>query len=143
MTLDIDNLEASFDAIAAHGDELVEDFYTRLFAAAPHLRRLFPDDMTHHRTMVLATLVLLRKSLRNLDSIVPTLRSLGARHLGYGTKPEHYTMAGPLFVESMAHVAGDVWRPEYGRAWAGAWDVLVTEMMAGALDAAAEQELAA
>lgn len=33
--------------------------------------------MTHQRKAVLATLVLVRKSLRNLDEIVPTLRALG------------------------------------------------------------------
>jgi hemoglobin-like flavoprotein len=136
MTLDIDSLETSFDAIAPRGDEVVEDFYNRIFATAPALRALFPDDMTHHRTMVLATLVLVRKSLRNFDEIVPTLRSLGARHVGYGVQPEHYAVAGPLLIEAMAHVAGDAWRPEYARAWAGAWAALVTEMQSGAEEAA-------
>jgi hemoglobin-like flavoprotein len=136
MTLDIDSLETSFDAIAPRGDEVVEDFYNRIFATAPALRALFPEDMTHHRTMVLATLVLVRKSLRNFDEVAPTLRSLGARHVGYRAQPEHYAVAGPLLIEAMAHVAGDAWRPEYTLAWAGAWDTLVNEMLAGAEEAA-------
>jgi hemoglobin-like flavoprotein len=105
MALDLNSLETSFDAIAPRGEELVEDFYNRLFTAAPPLRGLFPDDMTRQRTMLLAALVLLRKSLRDLDRIAPTLRSLGARHVGYGALPEHYPVVGTLLIESMAHVA--------------------------------------
>jgi methyl-accepting chemotaxis protein len=134
MALDIHSLETSFDIIAPRGDEVVEDFYGRIFTAAPALTALFPDDMTHHRTMVLAALALVRESLRNFDRIVPTLRSLGARHVGYGARPEHYAVAGPLLIASMAEVAADAWRPEYTTAWADAWDVLVGEMVAGAED---------
>lgn len=143
MALDIDILETSFDLVAPHGDELVEDFYDRLFTTAPEVRSLFPEDMTRQRTMVLATLVLLRKSLRNLDRILPTLRSLGARHVGYGAQPEHYPVVGRLLIESMAHAAGSAWRPEYTRAWAAALDALVAEMLAGAEAAAADERLAA
>src|SRR3954452_19742885 len=102
MALDINSLENSFDLIAPRGDEVVEDFYDRIFTAAPGLRAMFPDDMAHTRTMVLATLVLVRKSLRKFDALVPTLRALGARHVGYGTKPEHFDVVGPLLIEAMA-----------------------------------------
>jgi len=112
MALDIHSLETSFDAIATRGDEVVEDFYKRLFSAAPSLRALFPDDMRRQRTMLSGALVLLRKSLRDLDRIAPTLRTLGARHVGYGALPEHYPLVGTLLIESMAHVAGDAWCPE-------------------------------
>jgi hemoglobin-like flavoprotein len=146
MALDIHSLETSFDIIAPRGDEVVEDFYGRIFTAAPGLRALFPDDMTHQRTVVLSALVLIRKSLRNFDRIVPTLRSLGARHVGYGARPEHYPVVGAALIESMAQVAGDAWRPEYTSAWGEAWGVLVAEMVAGADEAVAqehEQRLAA
>jgi hemoglobin-like flavoprotein len=143
MALDIKSLETSFDLIAPCGDDVVEDFYTRIFTAAPALRAMFPDDMTHHRTMVLATLVLVRKSLRNFEAIVPTLRSLGGRHVGYGTQPEHFDVAGPLLIQAMAHVAGDAWRPEYTTAWAGAWNALVTEMLIGAEEVSAVEKLRA
>jgi hemoglobin-like flavoprotein len=41
MALDLDALETSFDLVAPRGDELVDTFYTRLFAAAPAVRPLF------------------------------------------------------------------------------------------------------
>lgn len=132
MALDIHNLELSFDTIAPHGEEVVKDFYNRLFSTAPDLRPLFPEDMKQQRKMVLATLVLVRNSLRNPDRIAPALRSLGARHVGYGARREHYPLVGTLLIDSMAHAAGDAWRPEYTTAWADAFDVLAAEMIAGA-----------
>jgi nitric oxide dioxygenase len=143
MTLDIENLETSFDAIAARGDELVEDFYERLFAAAPGVRGLFPDDMTRQRKMLLAVLVLLRKSLRDLDAIRPALRRLGARHVGYGALPEHYPVVAEVLIESMTHAAGDAWRPEYTVAWSAALGAVAEEMIAGAEAAGDDLELAA
>ena len=67
--------------------------------------------MQRQKTMLLGTLVLLRKSLRDLDSIVPKLRELGARHAAYGAEPEHYPVVGAVLIASMAAVAADAWRP--------------------------------
>ena len=35
MNLDLEALETSFDLVAPRGDELMDVFYARLFAAAP------------------------------------------------------------------------------------------------------------
>jgi hemoglobin-like flavoprotein len=143
MPLDIDNLETSFDAIAPRGDEFVEKFYERFFVHAPEAKKLFPADMTNQRAMALSVLVLLRKSLRNLERVVPTLRDLGYRHVAYGTLPEHYPPAGVALIEAMTEIAGDAWRPEYERAWIDAWAVIAGTMMDGAAQAVADQRLAA
>ena len=67
--------------MAARGDDLVDVFYERLFAAAPAVQPLFATtDLRRQKAMLLGTLVLLRKSLRDLGPIVPELRALGAAH---------------------------------------------------------------
>jgi hemoglobin-like flavoprotein len=135
MSLDLDALETSFDLVAPRGDELMDEFYDRLFAAAPAVRPLFPTDMKRQKTMLLGALVLLRKSLRNLDPIVPKLRDLGARHVAYGARPEHYPVVGTALIASMAAIAGAHWKPEYERAWSLAFDVVATVMLEGAEEA--------
>jgi nitric oxide dioxygenase len=138
MTLDLDALETSFDVVAPRGDELMDVFYERLFIAAPAVRPLFADtDLRRQKGMLLSTLVLLRNSLRNLDAIVPALRGLGARHVAYGARPEHYPLVGEVLIASMAQVAGAAWRPEHERAWAAAFAVVAGVMCEGA----AEEEL--
>ena len=135
MSLDLEALETSFDLVAPHGDELMDEFYSRLFAAAPAVRPLFPDDMRRQKTMLLGALVLLRKSLRDLDSIVPKLRELGARHIAYGAKPEHYPVVGTVLIASMAAIAGDEWKPEHESAWSAAFEIVAATMLEGAAQA--------
>ena len=139
MSLNLEALETSFDLVAPRGDELMDEFYARLFAAAPSVRTLFPRDMQTQKTMLLSALVLLRKSLRNLDAVVPTLRTLGARHVAYGARPEHYPVVGSVLIESMAAIAGPAWTPEFEQAWGVAFEVVAGTMLEGA----AEAELAA
>jgi hemoglobin-like flavoprotein len=139
MSLDLEALETSFDLVAPRGDELMTVFYARLFATAPSVRPLFPRNLATQKTMLLSALVLLRGSLRNLEEIVPTLHDLGARHVAYGARPEHYPVVGATLIGAMAEIAGSDWRPEYEEAWSAAFDVVAGAMVAGA----AEAELAA
>jgi hemoglobin-like flavoprotein len=136
MHLDVETLETTFDLVAPRGDELMDVFYSRLFAAAPAVRPLFAGtDMNRQKAMLLSTLVLLRKSMRNLDAIVPTLRALGARHVAYGAEPQHYVLVGQTLIASLAEIAGDAWQPEHELAWAAAFAVIADVMLTGAREA--------
>jgi hemoglobin-like flavoprotein len=141
MSLNLEALETSFDLVAPRGDELMDVFYARLFAAAPAVEPLFAGtDLRRQKTMLLGALVLLRKSLRNLDGIVPTLRELGAKHVAYGAVPEHYPVVGEVLLASMAEVAGEAWTHEFQAAWSEAYGVVAGAMLEGAearLEAAA------
>ena len=131
--MDLDALETSFDLVAPRGDELMDAFYSRLFAAAPAVRPLFAHtDMRKQKAMLLGALVLVRRSLRNLPSIVPKLHELGARHVEYGAEPAHYPVVGAALIAAMAEVAGPDWRPEYEAAWSEAYSVVSGAMIAGA-----------
>ena len=133
MNLDLEALETSFDLVAPRGDELMDVFYARLFEAAPAVKPLFAGtDLKRQKTMLLGTLVLLRKSLRDLDSIVPKLHELGARHVAYGAEPEHYPVVGNVLLSAMAEIAGPAWTPAYERAWTAAFGVVAGAMIEGA-----------
>ena len=133
MSLDLEALETSFDLIATRGDELMDVFYARLFAAAPAVKPLFAaTDLQRQKTMLLGALVLLRKSLRDLDSIVPKLRDLGARHVAYGAERDHYPVVGEVLIASMAEIAGVAWTAEYERAWGEAFGIVAGAMLEGA-----------
>ena len=142
MSLDLDALETSFDLIAPRGDELMDVFYARLFDAAPAVRPLFAGtDLRRQKAMLLSALVLVRKSLRDLDAILPALHALGARHVRYGARPEHYPVVATVLIASMAEVAGATWRRRYEHAWSMALGVVAGAMLDGA--AAAELDIAA
>lgn len=130
--MDVDILEHSFDLLAPRGDAVVDTFYRRLFAVAPDTRALFAADLAAQKRALLATLVVLRTSLRQLEAIVPALRALGARHRGYGVRPEQYPVVGTALLGAMAEVGGADWDPAYTAAWAAAYQVVQDIMLAGA-----------
>jgi hemoglobin-like flavoprotein len=71
VNLDLEALETSFDLVAPRGDELMDVFYAKLFETAPAVKPLFArTDLKKQKAMLLGTLVLLRKSLRDLDSVL-------------------------------------------------------------------------
>jgi len=126
--MDLNALEGSFDLVAPRGDELIE--------TAPAVQPLFAHtDMARQRQMLLSALVLLRRSLRNLDAVVPRLRELGARHVGYGAEEAHYAVVGTTLIGAMAEIAGGDWRDSYTEAWTEAFGVVAATMLAGAADA--------
>jgi hemoglobin-like flavoprotein len=134
--MDLDALETSFDLVAPKGEELMEIFYSRLFAVAPAVQPLFAgSDMKRQQAMLLSALVLLRKSLRDLDRVVPTLRNLGARHVAYGAQAAHYPVVGEVLIGAMATVAGEAWEPRYAEAWGEAFGVVAGAMLEGAAEA--------
>ena len=105
MNLDLDTIETTFDLVAPRGDELMDVFYARLFAAVPAVKPLFAGtDFPRQKTMLLSALVLVRRSLRDMDALVPELRELGARHGAYGATPEHYIVVGEVLIASLAEM---------------------------------------
>jgi methyl-accepting chemotaxis protein len=133
MSVDVDVLEKSFDLIAPRGQELVDRFYRRLFEAAPGTKPLFERvDMDTQKSSLLAILITLRESLRDLSVIGPDLEELGARHVDYGARPEHYPVVGSVLLETMAEMGGSAWTPAYTAAWAEAYKVVQDLMLQGA-----------
>jgi methyl-accepting chemotaxis protein len=133
MALDVETLEESFDLVAPQGDELMRTFYDRLFEIAPAVKPLFENvDMDRQRQALLNMLVVLRESLRDLDDIAPDLQDLGARHAGYGVRPEQYPFVGEALIGAMSEIAGDDWKPEYTAAWEEAYGVVKDVMLSGA-----------
>ena len=133
MPVDVELLETSFDLIAPRGQELVDRFYDRLFETAPGTRPLFETvDMDTQKSSLLAILITLRESLRDLSVIAPDLEELGARHVEYGARSEHYPVVGAVLLETMAEMGGSAWTPEYTSAWAEAYNVVQDLMLQGA-----------
>ncbi len=131
--LQLDLLEQSFDLLAPRGEELVERFYELLLDRAPEAAPLFAKtDMKKQKAMLLGALVLVRNSLRDLDGLVPKLEAMGARHVGYGALADHYPVVGQALLAAMAELAGEAWTAELESAWAEAYGVVSSVMLAGA-----------
>jgi len=107
-------------------------FYDRLFHLAPQVRPLFPADLAAQYGKLAATLAAAVAALDRVGDILPVLRDLGRRHAGYGVEPGHYATVGEALLWSLDHALGDALTDEAREAWAAAYDLLSSEMMAAA-----------
>lgn len=124
-------LEASFGLLALHSEEFTRGFYDRLFAEHPHLRGLFKTDPVIQRAKLFDSLRLVVHHLKQPELQVKELAALGARHMNYGAKPEHYPIVCKLMVESMAAACGSGWNADLSAEWMQALQLVSLAMLAG------------
>lgn len=110
-------------------DAVASDFYARLFAACPHLRRMFAEDMASQRQKLMLTLTAIVSDLDDLDRLVPLVSELARRHTGYGAREEHYAPVGAALVETLRNALGDRFTTEVEAAWGAAYGVLADAMI--------------
>jgi nitric oxide dioxygenase len=132
MTLQIELLETSFQAIAPRGEAFVTAFYERLFTNYPQTRAFFAStNMKEQRKKLLGALILVIQNLRKPEVLTSALQVLGQRHVKYGVRPEHYPIVGTILLETFSDFLGDDWTPEYQDAWAQAYEAICSIMLEG------------
>jgi hemoglobin-like flavoprotein len=123
----------SYDQIAPHIDDMVNDFYARVFKAAPETRALFRQDMTLQRAHLAATLALLVRNLQYQDILEESVMDLGAHHVRIGVRPEQYQVVRAALMESIESAAGRNWTPQLATDWAILLDHIISTMLKGAV----------
>ena len=141
MSLNVELLERTFEMLKPQAEALVNRFYERLFDQYPAVQPMFAKtSMPEQKQKLLASLVLVIQNLRHPDKLVPALQQLGARHVSYGTKPEHYGAVAETLLTVMAEFAGPAWTPEVHQAWADALNAVAQIMLEGAKQAAPKKK---
>ena len=138
MTVQIELLETSFQAITPRGEAFVTAFYERLFTRFPQTRAFFSStDMKEQRKKLLGALALVIQNLRKPEVLTSALKGLGQRHVTYGVRPEHYPIVGAILLETFADFLVEHWTPALHDAWAQAYEAVSAIMLEGANVAAA------
>ena len=130
-------VQDSFAKVAPIADKAAELFYGRLFEIAPHVRAMFPDDMSEQRIKLIATLATVVNGLNNLDAILPAASALAKRHVGYGAQAAHYPVVGEALLWTLQKGLGDAWTPPVAAAWTAAYTTLSQFMVSEAYGAKA------
>jgi hemoglobin-like flavoprotein len=134
MTADqIHLVRKSFLRIDAMGHVAALVFYRRLFELAPELRRLFTSDIEAQSKKLTDMLGAAIAMLTNPGELKATLEALGARHVQYGAKPEHYETVGTALLDMLASVLGAEFTPETRQAWTKLLSNISNAMLAGAV----------
>jgi hemoglobin-like flavoprotein len=110
-------------------DEIAKSFYAHLFEITPHLRKLFTGDMNKQGTMLMTSLELAVSSLDDPESILPSVKALGERHISYGVKTEYYQLAKDAYLWALENHLKDEFTPALKDAWTAAFNALVEIMI--------------
>ena len=113
-------------------DQIAESFYARLFELNPRLQKLFTGDMRRQGTMLMTSLELAVSSLDDPESILPSVKALGERHVSYGVKVEYYALAKEAYLWALEKHLGDEFTLALKDAWATAFDALIESMSSAA-----------
>jgi hemoglobin-like flavoprotein len=132
---DIALVRDSFARVAQIKDAAADLFYDRLFTIAPRLRALFPADLTEQKRKLMAMLATAVSKLDDLTTLVPAVKTLGARHAGYGTTAEHYTVVADALIWTLAQGLGEAFTADVKAAWIKVYGVLAKTMQDGAAEA--------
>ncbi|HYF43133.1 MAG TPA: globin family protein [Ramlibacter sp.] len=130
-------VQSSFALVKPIAATAAELFYGRLFALDPSLRPLFKGDMAKQGQMLMSVIGTAVAGLRNLEKLAPVVRQLGARHVAYGVRSEHYATVGAALLWTLEQGLGEHFTPEVREAWAATYELLAEVMQLGALDAPA------
>jgi hemoglobin-like flavoprotein len=133
----IAHIRQSFALVAPVAPQAAAMFYENLFTADPALRPMFRGDMVQQGNLLMRMIQGAVGMLDNPELLLPTLHALGARHVAYGVKEQHYGTVGRALLRTLSEALGDAFTPDVADAWATMYDLVSRTMREGADVAAA------
>ena len=121
-------VQESFEKVVPVADAAAGLFYARLFDLDPSLEPLFKGDMVEQGRKLMQMIGVAVKSLERLDQVLPAVRAMGARHVAYGVRDEHYDTVGSALLWTLKKGLGDAFTPEVEAAWAEVYAALARAM---------------
>ena len=126
-------VQDSFREVVPIRTEAAALFYEKLFAIDGSLRALFhATDMSKQGAKLMAALGFVVHGLERAETILPTVRELAKRHVGYGVEEHHYPIVGQALIETLAAGLGEAFTPPVREAWQAAYGLLAGVMIAAA-----------
>ena len=130
----IEIVQSSFSRVAAIAETAAGLFYARLFELDPDLKAPFKGDMKRQGMMLMSMIGTAVRGLSNTEALIPMVKNLGRRHVGYGVKDSHYATVGQALIETLEKGLGEHFTPEMREAWLAAYALLSSVMKAGAAE---------
>ena len=123
-------IQDTWQMVVPIADKAATRFYQILLEAQPELHPMFAkSDMTEQRKKLVAALNLVVRSLDSLESILPALQSLGAKHVRYGVEERHYGMVAAALLETLEEGLGAQFTDTAREAWTAAYGLVAGVMI--------------
>jgi len=122
-------VQESWKKVLPIAQQAADTFYTTLFDMDPSLKALFPSDISEQGKKLMAMLDTAVKLLNEPDKLIPVVQKLGARHVDYGTRPEHYDTVGAALLKTLAIGLDKEFTLSVKKAWTAVYKTLATTMI--------------
>jgi hemoglobin-like flavoprotein len=125
-------VQTTWQQVVPIADAAAKLFYSRLFLLDPSLEPMFTGNAADQRRRVMTMIGVAVTGLTRVDTIAPVLRNLGARHVDYGVRDEHYATVGAALLWTLEQGLGDKFTPDAREAWTAAYMLIASTMQEGA-----------
>src|SRR5882757_3954680 len=124
----IDAVKTSFAAVTPIADKAGLLFYERLITLDPSLKPLFKGDIPEQSRKLMQMITVAVNGLDKLETIVPAVQALGARHARYGVVDAHYDIVAAALLWTLERGLGPAFTPDVSAAWVAAYTLLADTM---------------
>lgn len=124
----IELVQQSFAQAERFRPHLTVTFYAELFALEPSVKPLFKGDMMLQRRKLAEMLKQVIEGLDQPATLLPAVRALAIRHVGYGVEERYYDIVGKALLRALKHELGSAFTNETRAAWIAAYQWLAGEM---------------
>ena len=122
-------VQQTWEQVVPIADEAAMAFYSRLFELDPSLRSMFRQtDMVEQRRKLMQMITVAVRGLDKFDELMPALRAMGRRHVGYGVQDHHYDTVGAALIWTLEQGLGDAFTAEARESWVLLYGTLATIM---------------
>lgn len=105
-------------------------FYNALFRRAPHLRKLFRDDLAGQGMRFMSTLGYVVDHIDRTEALTDRLYELGRIHGIIGVRAADFEPMGEALMETFRDELGEDFTPEAEAAWRAAYADLANRIIA-------------
>lgn len=130
----VNDVQTTWKMVEGIAPQAAALFYANLFEADPALKPLFKGDMVNQGEKLIQMIGAAVGKLDELDTLVPILRNLGRRHVGYGVKNAHYDTVGRALLKTLDQGLGPAFTPQVSAAWSEVYGVMAGVMTSAAND---------
>lgn len=118
----------SWAKVAPIQEAAAELFYNRLFELDPAVKSLFKGDMKEQGRKLMQMIDVAVRGLDRLETLVPAIQAMGARHAGYGVTADHYGTVASALLWTLEKGLGADFTPDTKEAWTEVYTVLAATM---------------
>lgn len=126
-------VQETFAQVVPIQEKAADLFYNRLFETTPDTKPLFAAaDMGSQGRKLMGSIAYVVGHLGAPEAILPAVRELARRHVGYGVQTAHYASVGAALLWTLEQGLGPAFTPEVREAWGEAYGLLSGVMIAAA-----------